>query len=162
LKVVRKAGEGDKALKAALKQLDAKVAKTGWFESSKYEDGTPVAYVAAIQELGSPSKNIPARPYLRQTIAKFKTLWIKIAALESKKILRGESTVDNALTILGSTAASNIQETISTGSFKPLKKSTIANRLRKRANKKTVGSLDKPLVDTGYMLATVTYTVENK
>jgi hypothetical protein len=27
-------------------------AKVGWFSSDKYEDGTPVAYVAAIQEFG--------------------------------------------------------------------------------------------------------------
>ena len=60
---------GDK-LKAALKKAEearrSKV-KVGFFSSARYEDGQPVAEVAAIQEFGG--GNVPERPFFRQAIA---------------------------------------------------------------------------------------------
>lgn len=40
-----------------------RVAKVGWFPSAKYEDGTPVAYVAAIQEYGGTFNHPGGTPY---------------------------------------------------------------------------------------------------
>lgn len=42
-------------LKAVYDELAKKQLKVGFFAHSKYPDGTPVAYVAAIQELGYPA-----------------------------------------------------------------------------------------------------------
>ena len=39
----------------------------GFFSDAKYQDGTPVAAVAAWNEFGT--KNIPERPFFRQAIA---------------------------------------------------------------------------------------------
>lgn len=51
-KVKRKPGKTsiDKLVKKLAK--DKVTSKVGWFEGAKYEDGTPVAYVASIQEFG--------------------------------------------------------------------------------------------------------------
>ena len=41
--------------------------KVGFFSTARYEDGTPVAAVAAWNEFGT--KNIPERPFFRRAIA---------------------------------------------------------------------------------------------
>ena len=60
---------GDK-LKAALKKAEearrSKV-KVGFFSTARYDDGQPVAEVAALQEFGG--GNVPERPFFRQSIA---------------------------------------------------------------------------------------------
>lgn len=43
--------------------IGKKVAKTGWFESAKYEDGTPVAYIASIHEYGVSFTHPGGTPY---------------------------------------------------------------------------------------------------
>ena len=63
---------GGKKLEAALKKAEAarktKV-RVGFFSTAKYEDGQPVAEIAAIQEFGAPGAGIPERPFFRQSIA---------------------------------------------------------------------------------------------
>ena len=44
----RKGTNTAEVLEAALKDLDGIQTKVGYFEGSKYGDGTPVAYVASI------------------------------------------------------------------------------------------------------------------
>ena len=51
-KVIRQTTDIGENLKAML-AINKMQTKVGWGESAKYEDGTPVAYVAAIQEYGS-------------------------------------------------------------------------------------------------------------
>lgn len=133
-------------------------AKVGFFESAKYPDGTPVAYVAAIQEYGSGA--IPPRSFMRTTIAEQSQEWSKQFGRASVAIIKGKIEPAAALEQLGALAAGDVKKKISEISSPPLKESTIAARLRKRADKKTVGKLTKPLVDTGIMLASVTHVVE--
>jgi len=59
---VRRDALGGDTLRIALAGLDGLTGKTGYFETAKYPDGTPVAYVATIQEFGYPAGGIPARP----------------------------------------------------------------------------------------------------
>src|SRR5271166_2648698 len=95
--VIRIEGEGTKRLQNALNNLQGKVGKVGWFEGSKYPSengrpGIPVAQVAAINEFGSPSQNIPSRSFMRTTIIAKHKEWARIAESESKKIIKGSST----------------------------------------------------------------------
>ena len=46
---------GSKALEKLADQIKKSKLEVGFFESAKYPDGTPVAYVAAIQEFGNPA-----------------------------------------------------------------------------------------------------------
>jgi hypothetical protein len=159
LKVVRKQGVD---LKVILNGLKDKSAKVGFFESAKYEDGTPVAYVATIQEFGAPSQSIPARPFMRPAIKENEKAWSSIAESGARAVLRGAATINDVMEAIGGRAASDIQTSITQVKTPALKDSTIAARLRKRSDGKTVGNLTKPLVDSGLMLASVTHLVTDK
>ena len=67
--VSSRGGEKLKATLAKAEQARNKRVKVGFFSTAKYQDGTPVANVAAIQEFGAPEAGIPERPFFRQSIA---------------------------------------------------------------------------------------------
>ena len=50
-------------LAQGLGELDGVIGRAGWFETSKYEDGTPTAYIAAIQEFGAVINHPGGTPY---------------------------------------------------------------------------------------------------
>jgi hypothetical protein len=164
VKVTRVKSDAGKNLTVALDNLQGKVGKVGWFEGSKYPDkkSTPVAYVAAIHEYGYPAKNIPARPFMRPTIIAKQNEWRQVAARGAKSILKGHGNVADVMEAVGAKAAGDIRKTITQIYSPPLKPATIAARLRNRANKKTVGRLNKPLIDTKEMYNTLTNTVEDE
>ena len=163
MKINRKKTERAAQLAFALKNLDGKVGKVGWFAKSKYDDAesTPVAYVAAQNEYGNPNKNIPARPFMRPTIAQQQEAWRKLAENGAKQVLKGNYTASDVMQLLGLKAAGDVKETISKLLEPPLSPVTIQRRLARRSNKSTLGLLTKPLVDTGIMLNTLTNTVED-
>lgn len=162
MKIVRQVTPAGKQLKIALKNLEGKVGKVGWFEKSKYENGTPVAFVATIQEYGYAAGNIPPRPFMRPTIEKQENQWRKVAMNGAKSVLAGKATAGDVMEAIGLKAAGDIRKTISLIQTPPLSPRTIAARLRRRADKKTVGLLTKPLIDTGIMIGTLTNTVEDE
>lgn len=146
-------------LQSALLQMKRKSVKIGWFESSNYPDGTPVAYVAAIQNYGSPAQNIPPRPFMENTEDAKRGEWNELLAEAAEAIINDEVGVIEALDKIGFKAEGDIAETISQIIAPPLKSATVAARLRKRANRTHVGNLTKPLIDTGLMFATLTHVV---
>lgn len=169
-------------LNLRLKELSSKVGKVGWFESAKYEDGTPVAYVATIQEFGSPARSIPPRPFMRPAIIEHQKEWEKVAADGAKAILEGKSNVDNVMTAITSVAESQVYKNIVNLLEPKLSPLTLAIRKYKLLNpgvkitgrlvgeiaaKLKAGEIDtsgvstKPLNDTGLMLATLTSVVED-
>lgn len=162
VQVIRKTTDAGKKLEIALKNLEGKVGKVGWFKDSQYENGIHVAYVAAIQEYGYPPGNIPERPFMRPTIMEKKNEWKELALSGSRSILKGNATIAIVMEALGLRAAGQVRAMISAILVPPLSPITIAARLRKRANKKVIGSLTKPLIDTGLMLNSLTNTVENE
>lgn len=142
--------------------LDKKVGKVGWFASSTYPNGTPVAYVASIQEFGVPEKNIPSRSFFRSTIAEKEKDWKSKARTLAKFLIKNEINADIFLETLTLVVAGDTRKKITQITSPALKQSTINARLRQRADKTTVGSLTKPLVDTRHMLNTLTNLVEDK
>lgn len=156
-------GEGRKQLETAFKQraLHGKVGKVGWVKPNKYPNGTSVAMVAAIQEFGAPSKNIPPRSFMRTTIVEKQISWKKLAYRVSQEVVAGKRSSFSAMDAIGSKAAGDIRQKISTIVYPPLKPATIARRLARYSNKTTIGLLDKPLVDTRRMINTLAYSVED-
>lgn len=155
--VRRVAGPGAKVLQNLLAGVkDNKQERVGWFESARYEDGTPVAYVAAIQNYGYPRGGIPSRNFMETTIGEREVVWRQIATQGAQGILRGQGNVATVLDMIGQQASGDIAKTIASIYDPPLKPATIAARRRRRADKKTVGNLTKPLVDSGLMISTVT------
>lgn len=162
--VTRQPGRSAELLRVALDALGRNVCKVGWFSSSKYPDGTQVAYVASIHEFGYAPKNIPPRMGLREMANEQQGKWSKVAEQGAKNVVRGEMTAVDALTLIGAVAEADIRKQIASVTSPPLKEATILARQNRSSSGETrTATGAKPLVDTGYMLATATHLVtENK
>ena len=139
------------ALERVPDEFEGMVAQIGFPSGINYEDGTSVAYVAAIQEFGAPAVNIPPRPFIQPTIRAKKKYWSDVLAAQIPKVVMGKMTAFDALDLVGMTAAAGIKETISKITAPPLKPATIKRK----------GSA-KPLIDTGLMLASVQNAVNKE
>lgn len=144
---VRRSGPGAKRLVVALKDIDGLEARTGWFETAKDAQGVPVATKAAAHEFGT--ARIPARPFMRPTVAAKKQAWLGQLAQGSKAILRGEATPRQVLEGVALRAAGDVAKTIKTVNSPPLSPKTVKRK-----------GFAKPLVETGQMIQSVTGVVE--
>jgi hypothetical protein len=153
--ITRKPGPGLKRLEA-IKLLNKTNVKVGWFESSKYPNGTPVAYVAAIQNFGYAPKNIPPRMGLQSMIDKRKVEWKGVAEQSAQAVMDGEEPL-RYLEAMGGLVEGQVREQIASVFEPPLKQATIEARARRTASGEITESLAKPLNDTGYMMASVTH-----
>ena len=138
---------GDK-IRDAFKRLadnlaSAKSVQVGFLEDATYPDGMSVATVAALNEYGH--AHTPPRPFFRNMIRAKSGRWPQglRAALADN-----DYKASTALNLLGATVAGQLQESITELRSPPLAPSTI----------KAKGH-DKPLIDTGHMLGSVSYRV---
>ncbi len=185
-RVVRRSGSTSPAqLRRVLASLRRRELQVGWFESARYDEGTPVAAVAAIQEFGSPSNGIPPRPFMRPTIADNKDDWRDVLETGLRRAVNGQGDGRTVLELLGLRIAGQIRSTLSQIREPPLSPVTLAlrkqklagatiNRTRVRATAAAIaegetgpgqlgdsaGINPKPLVFTGILLGTVTHVVE--
>ncbi|MCP4278023.1 MAG: hypothetical protein GY886_08485 [Gammaproteobacteria bacterium] len=157
-------GSGLAGMAKALEEIDKLKLIVGWFSAQRYDDKahTQVAAVAAQNEYGNAVKGIPPRPFIRPTMAEQKQQWALIFADLSKKIMQDKITAEQALETLGLIAAGDIRKTIANLWTPALAQSTIDARKRKRADGNTTGSLNKPLVDQGIMINSLTHVVSKK
>ena len=125
--------------------------RIGVQEGQQYEDGTPVAYVAAIHEYGAPEVGIPPRPFLRTTLDQKRKEWTDQMLDGVEAVMHGAASVDQALEMIGTGAAGDVKKTISEIDSPPLKQATIARK-----------GHAKPLVETGLLLQSITSKVEEK
>lgn len=180
--VTRSNPKAFEALEAKLKELAGAQSKVGWFDSAKYEDGTPVAYVASIQEYGHGP--IPPRAFFRPTAIKERKAWADNAAQGSKAVLKGTLSARDVMDGLGERAQEDVKETINQITSPPLSPITLELRAMKRKNPdlkiggKLVGEVaakvkqpgyqlasgtpDKPLVDSKLMITTLTHVTESE
>jgi hypothetical protein len=122
----------------------AREVRVGFLEGATYPDGTSVAEIAAIQNFGA--TDIPARPFFSDMIANRSPEWGDRFA----KVLRlCDYDTDVALARMGEGIAGQLRRSITDTNAPPLAPSTIARK-----------GFDKPLVDTGHMLASVDKEVE--
>ena len=138
----------------AMRELGGLQTKVGYFESNKYPDGTPVAYVASIQEFGYAEGNIPPRPFFRPTIVAQAASWKALVGAAVRGIPSGKRTAFDCMELLGLQAAGDVRATIAGITAPPLAPPTLAAR-RSRGNGST-----KPLVDTRVLLPTLTHVTE--
>lgn len=167
-----------------LEALEGVQAKVGWFESAKYEDGRPVAAVAAGNELGIPGRSIPPRPFFRPTGEEKKNEWGEVAAKMAGRVLEGKATAEQAMEVLGMKAEGDVLETIAAITDPALSPITIMARAYRKKGKEVTGATigeiagkirnqryditaselagvsTKPLNDTGHMIATMTHITE--
>lgn len=178
--IKRQPGPGSKQLDVLVRGLGKTEARVGWFETAKYEDGTPVALAAIVNEFGSPQNAIPPRSFFRTTIMDQGKNWSKIVAAGAKASLQGGVNVGDVIEMLAARAAGDVRKKITKIWTPALKPETIKNRIRRTAGyqnlktrkgraayanrklEKAPKSLTKPLVDTGFLLDSLTYDVSKK
>lgn len=130
-----------------LASLTIKVGVQGNEAAEQYGDGkgVTVAEVAVFNEYGT--GRIPARPFMRETIEQTDN-WAAESAKVHNAVIDGKDPYEVA-ELLGQKAASDVQDTIYDGDFVPNSPATIKKK----------GS-SKPLIDTGQLVGSITYVVE--
>ncbi len=119
--------------------------KVGFFSTAKYQDGTPVAAVAAWNEFGT--ETIPERPFFRNALAESERSVGRIlqAGLDTKKMVVDEQLAGR----VGAHVQGQIQESITALKEPPNAPETVRRK----------GSSD-PLMDTGTLRNSVSWEVE--
>ena len=131
-------------LQENIKGLTSKATlNVGFFESSRYTEGTYVAQVARIQEYGS--IKIPPRPFFRNAIDNNMQKWIDFLGRDLVNTNNAELSYNR----LGEMARGDIAESITQLDTPPNAPKTIARK----------GS-SNPLIDTGFLRANVTFKVD--
>ncbi|HEV2540198.1 MAG TPA: hypothetical protein VGU03_10875 [Frateuria sp.] len=148
MKIGLSGGEG---LRAKLEEVRQKVGKgellrLGFLENATYPDGTPVAYIAAINEYGNPANNQPPRPFFRRMIAEKSPGW---GASMAKVLKAADCNLDVAFGRMGEGIRGQLQASIRQLDAPALAAATIAAK-----------GFEKPLVDTGHMLNSVDYDIQ--
>lgn len=171
-------------IKMLFKELGDKVVKVGWFSDNRYPDSSvPLAYVAFIMEYGGTRtlKNgttvvIPARAPMRINMERNgKAVAATLGKAINAAVESGD--LDRNLNKFGLFVQGTLQDTIGEGLPPPNAESTVHGMLlldRETGEMKRAGSspakenrtfgqgkgFNKPLIDTGRLMKTVTYTVE--
>ena len=138
---VKKTGSLDQALNR-LVSSKAQHVQVGVIDGSKYPDGTSVASVAFWNEYGT--RKIPPRPFFRDTIKQNKEKWVELAA----KSIRAGYTVEHMLGLVGSQMMTDVVYTATQWTSPPNAAYTIAKK-----------GFNKPLTDTGMMIAAIKHEV---
>ena len=147
----------------ALKTLTLKEVLAGVPEAkAPRKRGTATnALLAYVHDNGSPLQNIPPRPFLCAGIEEGKEEITKYLEQAGKAALHGDAMLmDKALNAVGLAAQKAIRKKIQTGPFTPLKASTVAARKRKRKSRNNTQMT--PLIDTGQLLQSINYVINDK
>jgi hypothetical protein len=126
-------------------------------KNTRTDTGETNAQIALIQEFGSPVKNIPPRPFLVPGVKSAQKEVVEILKDGATSALHGVS-IDTALNKAGLIGQNHVKSQIVNGTFKPLSQTTLAER---RSRRKSGQAGTKPLIDTGQLLASITYVVRN-
>jgi hypothetical protein len=131
---------------SAMLRTSPTVARVGFLENAKYPDGTPVAAIALIQDMGAPGAGIPPRPFFRNMIAAKQAEWPPAIA----RLLR-ENNYDArvALGIAGAAIAGQLRESIINTNDPPLAESTIRRK-----------GFAKALIDSSHMINSVDFEID--
>lgn len=131
--------------------------EVGFFETSKYDDGTSVASVAQWQEFGT--WNIPPRPFFRNAITEHRKEWLDTLKWQIKT----NKDIDKALGITGAIVRNDISSSITSLQSPPNSDVTINGGWIRTKTGKSIhidgkGS-SNPLIDTGFMRDNVDFRI---
>lgn len=154
-------------LSQLIQSANTYVARVGWTEGQRYaEEPYPlVAAIAVLQEFGgqgSKGNRIPSRPFLRLTISAKYVEWLHTMAVGAEHILENGGSFESVLFVVGNHAVDDIRETVANFVPPPLHPLTIALRLARKSKTIQSKTLELPLLDTGFMLATLNNVVEKE
>lgn len=127
--------------KAVAKLGGSEAVRIGFFEGATYEDGTPVATVAAVQNFGSAASGIPPRPFFSRMIEAKRDGWGKSMGCI---LVNQDYDTTKTLELMGKGVEGQLRQSIVDTVDPPLSEKTIARK-----------GFAKPLVDTGQMLNSI-------
>ncbi len=148
-----------------------------------------IAYINEVGGVMPEGNKVPARPFLRPTIDSKQNKWMNNLKKGIKKVLAGDQKISDALFDTGKVVEKDIQNTISDLWSPKLHPFTISERLRKRgltigssgqglnrkqikkiafsgvlgastSSRSAVSLIDKPLIDTGLFINSISTIVE--
>ena len=139
---------GGDALQKKLAEIAQKMGggavEVGFMSGATYPDGTPVAAVAFWNEFGT--SRAPARPFFRGMINSESPTWAgKMAKLAEVTNYNGEQ----VLGMMGEDIQGALKQSINNFTTPELAPRTIERK-----------GFNKPLIDTGHMINSITYKVE--
>ena len=161
------------------RHIDRSQVAVGVF-GGKESDGTPLTLVAAANEYGAPSRNIPARSFIRSSMDESREELVELQKKIVRKMSDGKMAARVGLEIIGQWAQSKIQAKITSNIPPPNAPSTARKKFAKtrklglaagRAGKTRVrgdqleNSPDpnfsgiRTLIDTGQLRQSITYQV---
>lgn len=126
--------------------------KAGILAGATTTDGKSIAEYAMFNELGT--RNIPARPFMRQTANDKQYEWLSVLSAKLNWQSIEKNNAEDALGLTGEMMKAHIQQTIQKGQFIPDAPATV--KAKARSGKVEP---DHPLIDTGQMLAAISYEV---
>mgnify|MGYP001185004644 CR=1 FL=1 len=142
---------GWKAIKREVERAQRREVAVGILQGSTDSEGTSIAEYATYNEFGT--EDVPSRPFMAMSFDE------NVAAInsdfnrQSKRLVAGKVTAEQALTIIGQKHAGRVQNTITGRDILPaLAPSTIAAK----------GGSTKTLVDTGAMTNAVQIEVRGR
>ena len=139
--------EGKKYFRELKKMTDMEI-QVGFQGDQKYEDGTSIAQVAAVNEFGA--SDIPERPFMRQSFENHEGE-LQAACDTAQRLVSSGGSAEQALQQIGVVAKGLVQDEIVNGGFAPNAESTIKKK----------GS-EQPLIDTGTMRQSVNFVVKRR
>lgn len=144
--------KGGTKLAAKLAQIASGLSKpadlaVGFLAGATYPDknGTPVAMVAAIQNFGAPSRNIPPRPFFTNMVADKSPGWPD-AIVANLKATGYDA--ERTMKLVGEGIKGQLQQSIRDTNSPPLAESTIRKK-----------GFSKPLIETSQLIDSVDYEV---
>lgn len=148
--------DGTKKLFQSVNAMTKKAVFVGIPQTENARDDGPIgnATIGYLAETGSPSQNMPARPWLEPGIIEGKAPIIKQMERGARMALEGKD-VGPALHGAGLAGQAAAQNKITNGPFPPLSEKTLAARRRKGRT----GT--KPLIDTGEFRRSISYAVRD-
>lgn len=162
MKITHKEGLS-KDFNSLINKVNSTQLKVGWSENAKYPDGVRVAVIAAQNEFGNPALKIPPRPFMRPAEIANSTMWKTKMAQGIRQVFNKTKEVGQVFEAIGLLVAGNIKTAIKQVTAPALKTATVKARLRGKKQGKSVSlTAAKPLVDTGYMLNSLTSEVATK
>lgn len=125
-------------------------------KENKKSKATILEY-AIYNEFGT--KNIPARPFMRNTIDRNYDEIKRIREEQFNRVLKEEITGKQALMILGQTVQGMVRETILDAKIWAKKNSSVTI---KKKSKKIGNYYDNPLQDTGFLVTHIRFQIIDK
>ena len=121
----------------------------GVVDTEKKLDGMLVIDYMNINELGSKSKNIPARPFFKKVMFQQENRIKEIFSEQVILVTKGEKTALNAMKTVGNYLKKAVEGSIENGSYTPNAPSTILAK----------GGASKPLIDTRHGINAVGFKI---